>query len=179
MTILKILYEIVSRCIKSRPASRPRASFDTNVYHPVVKSLGDSRCILSSVQVFSSILDHLVVHPTDRGWTNPGDFNGIFVGASRPLIYIWGELSHQHDSWDEPPSRYSQHPGATSTPGRRRRRVGVDPAVFFHLGSAARILGHQTWRHYVGPPSTIANLVYKWLDYGLLMFIILITIVGL
>ena len=41
---------------------------------------------------------YLVVHPTDRKWVttsyNPGDFNGIFVGASRPLIHIWGELTH-------------------------------------------------------------------------------------
>ena len=38
------------------------------------------------------------------GWNNPGDFTGIFVGASRPLKKLGLELTHQHDSWDEPPS---------------------------------------------------------------------------
>ena len=30
---------------------------------------------------------------------NPGDFNGIFVGASRPLKHNWGELTHGYNSW--------------------------------------------------------------------------------
>ena len=37
---------------------------------------------------------HLVVHPTNRlgGLVDPGDFNGIFVGAMS--TYNWGELTH-------------------------------------------------------------------------------------
>ena len=52
------------------------------------------------------IHSYLVAHPTNRfcGWNNPGYFNGISVGARRPLKKLGLELTHLNDSWDEPPS---------------------------------------------------------------------------
>ena len=35
--------------------------------------------------------------PTNRGLVHPGDFNGIFVGASRSRIENSGELTHKND----------------------------------------------------------------------------------
>ena len=42
------------------------------------------------------ITNYLVAHPTNRvgGWTNPGDFNGIFVGAVCRQKYLGWTVPH-------------------------------------------------------------------------------------
>ena len=52
--------------------------------------------------VYDENWGYLVVHPTDRKWVTTLVVNGISGGKSS--TYIWGELTHKNDPWDEPPS---------------------------------------------------------------------------
>ena len=43
---------------------------------------------------------YLVVHPTNRKWV----ITPVITGLTPPIPFITRGITHQHDSWDEPPS---------------------------------------------------------------------------